>query len=82
MPAWKIPEDVLWRLRKGERTAEARTMATVPGGSQSELRIYTNTAPKSPFAVSWSRVMKDDRAARKAADERKAEFIAAGWMES
>ena len=82
MAAWKIPEDVLWRLHKGARTAEARTVATVPGGSQAELRIYTNTAPKSAFSVSWARVMRDDRAARKAADERKAEFIAAGWIES
>jgi hypothetical protein len=81
MPAWKIPEDVLWRLHKGVRTAEARTIATTPGGSQPELRIYTNTAPKSPFAVSWSRVMKDERAARLAAAERKAEFLAAGWSE-
>ena len=81
MATWKIPEDLLWRLHKDLRTAEARTIATVRGGSQSELRIYTNTAPKSPFAVTWARVMKDDRAARKAAEERKAEFLAAGWTE-
>lgn len=79
MSAWKVPEELIWRLQKGVRTAEARTISTV-GGSELELRVYTNTGPKTEFTVSWSQVVRDDRAARKAAADQKAQFIAAGWL--
>lgn len=73
MKTWST-EDVLWTLHKGERTAEARV-----GIHEPELRIYTRHGPKAKFDVMWSRVMKDSRAAKAMAQEKRLEFEATGW---
>ena len=78
--AWTAdPEDVLWTLHKADRTAEARIGSVGLVGGQPELRIYTTREEKGKFAMVYSQIMKDTRAARRAADEKRAEFVAQGW---
>jgi len=65
-----IPEHS-WVLRKGDRTAEARTRM-VPAGPK--LRIYYNGA------FLRSEVVRDGRNVGDVAEEAKAEWQARGWM--
>lgn len=82
MKAWTIREDVVWTLRKGPRTAEARTRAasSAGGSGQPELCIYTATHERATLDLMWSQVMKDHRAARAMAEEKKKEFEAEGFV--
>ena len=66
-----IPEHHLWRLRKDDRTAEARTRM-LPAGP--ELRIYYNGT------FLRSEVVRDDRNVGDVADEAKAEWLERGWV--
>jgi hypothetical protein len=76
MATWKVPEDVLWTLHKADRTAEARTGT---GGDQPELRIYAGSGKQQTYDLLFSQVMKDTRAVRAMAAEKKREFEAQGW---
>jgi len=80
MKAWnRDPEDVLWTLHKGDRTAEARIGTAGMAGGQPELRLYTTREAKGKFAMVYNQIMKDTRTARRAALEKRAEFEAQGW---
>ncbi len=76
MATWKIPEDVLWTLHKADRTAEARTGT---GNDAPELRIYAGAGKQQTYELLFSQVLKDARAVRTMADEKKREFEAQGW---
>ena len=73
------PEDVLWTLHKGDRTAEARLGTVSIGGGQPELRLYATRETKGEFGMLFCQVVKDTRAARSLAAEKRAEFEAQGW---
>lgn len=75
MKAWREPEDVLWRLNKDDRVAEAR----VPANGLAELRIYTRKTAKGPFDLLFTQTLKDQRAVRSLAAQQKKEFEAQGW---
>ena len=80
MKAWtKDPEDVLWTLHKGERTAEARIGTVASSGGQPELRIYATRETKGQFVMMFCQVVKDTRVARSLAAEKRTEFLAQGW---
>jgi hypothetical protein len=73
-------EEVLWTLRKGDRVAEARTS---PGEGAPQLRIYTGSGPKrDTYGQVSVQMVRDPKALRELADEKKREFEAAGWGEA
>jgi hypothetical protein len=72
-------EDVIWTLRKGDRTAEARIGTIASSGGQPELRLYTTREDKGAFEMLYCQVMKDARTARSVALEKRIEFEAQGW---
>jgi hypothetical protein len=74
------PEDVLWTLHKAGRTAEARIGTVASSGGQPELRLYaTPDEAKGKFVMLFCQVVKDTRAARRLAAEKRTEFVAQGW---
>ena len=80
MKAWpRDEEEVLWTLKKGDRTAEARLGTVSIGGGQPELRLYATSETKSKFVMLYCQVLKDTRAARSLALEKRAEFELQGW---
>ena len=81
MKAWQAQnEDVLWTVRKGDRTAEARVGTVAGSGGQPELRIYATREAKGTFGMLFCQVVKDMRAARSLADEKRTEFVTQGWQ--
>jgi hypothetical protein len=80
MKARKTDEDVVWKLQKGDRTAEARIGTLANGGGQPELRIYATREDKGEFGMLFCQVAKDIRAARSLAAEKRAEFVTQGWI--
>lgn len=83
MKTWaRDPEDVVWTLHKGDRTAEARIGTVASSGGQPELRIYATRETKGTFGMLFCQVVKDTRAARSLAAEKRTEFVAQGWSEA
>lgn len=77
MTASSSKEEVLWTLRKGDRVAEARTS---PGEGAPQLRIYTGSGPKrETYAQVSVQMVRDPKALRELAEEKRREFEATGW---
>ena len=76
------PEDVVWTLHKGDRIAEARIGTVASSGGQPELRIYAPRETKGAFGMLVCQVVKDTRAARRLAAEKRTEFVTQGWSET
>jgi hypothetical protein len=75
-----IPEHTLWRMRKGEKSAEARTRIVPLGDGVPELRIYmSSTAKIEPQHLLWSMVMRDGRDVGELAQMKQREFEVRGW---
>jgi hypothetical protein len=56
-------------------------MGTVASsGGQPELRLYATREAKGKFVMMFSQVVKDTRAARSLAAEKRSEFLVQGWM--
>ena len=76
----RYDEDVVWTLHKGDRTAEARIGTVASSGGQPELRSYATAESKAEFVMLFCQVVKDTRAARHLAAEKRAEFETQGWL--
>jgi hypothetical protein len=72
-------EDVIWRLCKDGRVAEAR----LPFHGQPELRIYATregNTKVAKFGLIFSQIGKDERVLRTLAAEKRVEFETQGWV--
>jgi hypothetical protein len=75
--AQRDTDDVVWTLRKGDRTAEARTS---PNDGINELRIYTGSGSKrDTYGLVSADRTRDAKALRELAEVKKQEFEANGW---
>lgn len=74
----KIPEHVLWTLRKGERRAEARVRMTPIGP---ELRFFATSQTTGELDLLWSMIYKDGEGGNLGddADLKRREFLRRGW---
>src|SRR5687767_12980038 len=80
----KLPEHVLWTLMKDGRIAEARTRMT-PLGPELRFMMRRGGKTEGPEDLLWSMIFQahdgGGRALGEAAQAKKLEFLALGWVE-